>query len=494
MYHPTEMANALTPTSWFYSLYTHSPTNQNQRDYFSRLEITFLLDSGASISVLNYPTYVKISKLPNIKQNNSHNSSKTITVANQTEVPILHYITLTSKTTIEDRSRQFTIPFAVADIKYNILGTAFFEENKQNINIQDFTLQFKHHSEIYPNHTKFTSLLSKDYPYFSYIYRINSKKQIRLKPNSSKIAHFPLNNYYNLHFSTTPKNQFTTNHVATLPTGHIGYIDVPITNEKPKYYQANDINTLKHNITHTYHPEITEQIPQTKYSVSSDSNIFPTTQFSLHQLYMTNSISLPKPMSLYNLQPTIHTSKPRIFPPLPYSTENLKFINKFNFQFSDLTDTEYVILCNLLLKYKTCYATHKNDVGKIATPFRIRLKPNAQLITQRPSKVPIHYRDKLYNLLKDLEKHNIIKQIGFSPQDKPVYGTTYLSPLIIIPKGDSINCVLDARHLNSNTEQSDEFWPIEPLAPQLARANKKYKYAIDLMYAYAHTPLDEETI
>ena len=61
-------------------------------------------------------------------------------------------------------------------------------------------------------------------------------------------------------------------------------------------------------------------------------------------------------------------------------------------------------------------------------------------------------------------------------------------------KGDTIKCVLDARHPNSNTEQSDESWPIEPLAPQLARANKKYKSAIDLMYAYAHTPLDEDTI
>ena len=148
----------------------------------------------------------------------------------------------------------------------------------------------------------------------------------------------------------------------------------------------------------------------------------------------------------------------------------------------------------MLLKYKTCYATHKNDVGKISTPFRIRLKPNAQLMTQRPSKVPIHYRDKLNVLLEELEKYNIIKQIGSSPQDKPVYGTTYLNPLIIIPKGDTIKCVLDARHLNSNTKQSDESWPIEPLAPQLARANKKYKSAIDLMYAYAHTPLDEDTI
>ena len=165
MYHPTEMGNALTPTSWFYSLYTHASPNKNQRDYTSRLEIFFLLTSGASISVSNHPTFNTIAKLLDIKQNNPHNLSKTLTVANPTEVPILHYVTITLNTTIEDDSRQFTIPFAVDDIKYNILGTPFFEENIQNENIQDFTLQFKHHSRVYRIYTKFTSLLSKDYPY-----------------------------------------------------------------------------------------------------------------------------------------------------------------------------------------------------------------------------------------------------------------------------------------------------------------------------------------
>ena len=91
-------------------------------------------------------------------------------------------------------------------------------------------------------------------------------------------------------------------------------------------------------------------------------------------------------------------------------------------------------------------------------------------------------------------KRQHYKKICSSPQDKQVFGTTYLNLLVLIPKGDSIICVLDARHLNSNTEQSDEFWPIEPPTPQLARADEKYKCAIDLMYAYAHTPLDEETI
>ena len=85
----------------------------------------------------------------------------------------------------------------MADIKYKILGTPFFEENIQNINIQDFTLQFKHRSRVHSNYTKFNSPLSKDYPYFSYIYRLNSKTQIRRKPNSSKTAHFPINNFYN---------------------------------------------------------------------------------------------------------------------------------------------------------------------------------------------------------------------------------------------------------------------------------------------------------
>ena len=37
---------------------------------------------------------------------------------------------------------------------------------------------------------------------------------------------------------------FKTLHIATLPKGHIGYIEVPITNEQPKYNQVNDLNLL----------------------------------------------------------------------------------------------------------------------------------------------------------------------------------------------------------------------------------------------------------
>ena len=156
MYLHTEIAYALalTPTNWFYSLYSQTSEKHNKSDYRSRQENSLLLDNGASISIPNYPTYVTIANLLNITNNSTTLNSKTLTVANQTEVDILQYVTFTLNTNIDDSSSQFNIPFAVANIKYNILGTPFFEECIQNINIQDFILQFKHHSRDLPNSTK----------------------------------------------------------------------------------------------------------------------------------------------------------------------------------------------------------------------------------------------------------------------------------------------------------------------------------------------------
>ena len=163
----------------------------------------------------------------------------------------------------------------------------------------------------------------------------------------------------------------------------------------------------------TCHPDITEPVPLSNYDTPTQDTTSSSNHFSLHRIYMTTPTSHDTPLSnIYNVQPTSDTSKARTFLTLLYSKNIPKFINKFNFPFSDLTDTEYVTFCNLLVKHKNCYATHKKDVGKFANPFRLRLKPNVQLPTQRSSKVPKHYREKLNILHKELEKHNIIKQMA----------------------------------------------------------------------------------
>ena len=113
---------------------------------------------------------------------------------------------------------------------------------------------------------------------------------------------------------------------------------------------------------------------------------------------------------------------------------------------------------------------------------------------QRTTNTPVHYRDKLKTPLDDLQEHGILKQSGSMPHEKPNYGTNFLNSLIIAKKNDSIENLLVARHFNSNTDQSSESWPLEVLAIKLARANKKYKSAIDLLYTYAHATVVDESI
>ena len=89
MYPPTETENGITPTSWFYQLSIYTPP-QTIDPCSSRFQIILLLDTGASIFVLNLPTYTILAERLNINAHTKEQQkTKTLTVANQTEVPIL---------------------------------------------------------------------------------------------------------------------------------------------------------------------------------------------------------------------------------------------------------------------------------------------------------------------------------------------------------------------------------------------------------------------
>ena len=188
-----EIANTITPYSWFYPLYVHaSETNDNILP--SKLEILFLLDTGASISVLNLPTFHVISRQSsiNVPTNLQNKRAKTLTVANQTEVPIIHYISMTCFTEVNHQTRSFNINFAVANIKYNLLGTPFFRTHIQNIDFQQNIMTYIEQHPKLPTKTTFSTFTEKDYPYISYIYTIKCKELIHFKPRSGKTVHFPI--------------------------------------------------------------------------------------------------------------------------------------------------------------------------------------------------------------------------------------------------------------------------------------------------------------
>ena len=56
---------------------------------------------------------------------------------------------------------------------------------------------------------------------------------------------------------------------------------------------------------------------------------------------------------------------------------------------------------------KSRYATHQKDIGETSTPSHIRLKPIAELQTQKRTKVAVHFRGILNALLDDLEEKHV---------------------------------------------------------------------------------------
>ena len=163
-----------------------------------------------------------------------------------------------------------------------------------------------------------------------------------------------------------------TSHPATLPRGNIGYIEIPTIQTTPPHYRVQDINSLIHSVMHTYHPRTTIPIKQNDYSdMNLCTRVIPQSLLEINKIEINDkTLQLPILSVTGNLRPSDKIRKG--FPSLPYTAENQQFTKKF--EYSDLTDTEYVNRCNILINNQHCYAKHKNDVGKISTPFRLRIK------------------------------------------------------------------------------------------------------------------------
>ena len=117
------------------------------------------------------------------------------------------------------------------------------------------------------------------------------------------------------------------------------------------------------------------------------------------------------------------------------------------------------------------------------------MKKDAELRKQRPSKVPLHYRDQLEVLLNALQRAGIIREMGSDVE----VGSLFTNPIIILTKGDTVKLVIDARYLNSITDFSNYSWPLEPVQMLLTRLDGVYYTTSDLASAYNQVLLSEDT-
>ena len=68
------MTDAITPTSWFYDLFTHSENTMDS--VFLTLEIVSLLASAATSLVVNIPRYMMITQMFIPSKHDQHDTSK----------------------------------------------------------------------------------------------------------------------------------------------------------------------------------------------------------------------------------------------------------------------------------------------------------------------------------------------------------------------------------------------------------------------------------
>ena len=147
-------------------------------------------------------------------------------------------------------------------------------------------------------------------------------------------------------------------------------------------------------------------------------------------------------------------------------------------------------MAKLLLKYPTVNVTSNFDVGKISSSLDLPLKLDAFFKKQRATKVPIHLHDEVNRIFDILEQYEIISSVKKEEHPK---GNTFINPVIILAKGESLKIVIDARYLNSLIDESKCYWPVEPIQVILTKINCKYFTTADINSAYNQMPLDEQS-
>ena len=83
--------------------------------------------------------------------------------------------------------------------------------------------------------------------------------------------------------------------------------------------------------------------------------------------------------------------------------ELINYVKELNFQCSDITDEEKLLLIDMLVDARDVYFQHKFGVGKTRQRFHVTLKLNVELKRQRLSRVPLHSKEKLEKLLTQLK-------------------------------------------------------------------------------------------
>ena len=106
----------------------------------------------------------------------------------------------------------------------------------------------------------------------------------------------------------------------------------------------------------------------------------------------------------------------------------------------DLSEEQRRAFFHLLITYANVFAMSKMDVGRTCKLKHSIFTGNATPIRQSARRIPVHRRDEVQKLLKDMLRDDIIE-----PSNSP-----WASPIVLVRKKDgSVRMCVDYRKLNA---------------------------------------------
>ena len=160
-------------------------------------------------------------------------------------------------------------------------------------------------------------------------------------------------------------------------------------------------------------------------------------------------------------------------------SENLS-LKIFIFSECHINDSDLLHLLTVLVENIDVVSKLSVDVHKITQELLVKLKRVGELRNQRLSKVPIYYQDRLQIVLEEQHLEGIIRKTRSDVN----LGSLFTKSIIILPKVDTVNLLIEARYFISIPDLSNDPSPLEPLQLLLARVDRIYYTRSDLASAY----------
>ena len=171
-----------------------------------------------------------------------------------------------------------------------------------------------------------------------------------------------------------------------------------------------------------------------------------------------------------------------------FTEKDKDFLTMFNFEHTKLTQTQFEKLAQLLTQFQKYYATSKFDAGKNKVELNLPLRATAIFKKQRATRIPLQIQDRVQHLLDILTHFDIISPVN---THSSTTGNTFINPVIILKKGESLKIVLDANQLNTMIDETKCSWPIEPIQVILTRIKGPIFSIADMNSTYNQMPPDK---